>query len=125
MTEIKSLEDKLTEIEEKITNPEYTETKTIIYQNEPMSVTFKVLPQSEFNQIMKALKRTGKGKDSEAYNNKILSKTLFNPQTNELYTIEQLEKLLTPGLADKLVRASMEVSDFDLDKKGVKEYEDF
>ena len=105
-TKIIELEDLIAETEQKILNNEYYEDCEVPYKDAVIKVRIKPISQAEIvkiSQNRQALK-------SAEFNSLILQKCIINKHDDKPFTLEQINKLFTGGLAAVLVLKCLEVS---------------
>ena len=109
------LEDLIAETEQKILNNEYYEDCEVPYKDAIVKVRIQPISQQELVRITKD-KQNRKTADVEV-NSQILQQCIINKHDNKRFTLEQINKLFTGGLATKLTLKCLEVSGIPLDKK--------
>ena len=106
------LEDLIAETEQKIVNNEYYEDCQVEYRDAIIKVRIQPISQSR----IVALSKDKSSLDNAEFNSKILQACILNKHNNERFTLEQINKLFTGGLAVSLTLKCLEVSGITLDK---------
>lgn len=100
------LEDLILQTEQKITNNEYYEDVTIHYRDLNVHVRIKPISQAKFTKIVEKTKN----KSDAQINTLLIQECVINKKDNSHFTIEQIEKLFTGGLASSLAWKCSEIS---------------
>lgn len=116
-----TLEELLVETEQKITDNEYYEDVTVEYKNFIVHVRIKPISQADFVKIS----QNKKTMQTAEFNSKIIQKCVLNKKDNSHFTLEQINKLFTGGLASILALECCKVSGIFSDKTEFKELLDF
>lgn len=115
------LEDLIKQTEDRITNNEYFEDVTIEYKNYNLHVRIKPISQARFTAISK-----NKGAlDNAEFNTLIIHECVLNKHDNKPFTISQIEKLFTGGLAAELAITCCRISGINLNPDEVKKLQNF
>ena len=115
------LEDLIKQTEDKITNNEYYEDVTVSYKNLNVHLRVKPISQSRFTQLSK-----NKGAlDNAEFNTLIIHECVLNKYDNKPFTIEQINKLFSGGLAANIAMKCCEVSGISLNVDDLKKLANF
>ena len=107
-----NLEDLIAETEQKILNNEYYEDVDIDYRGGIIHTRIRPISQAKFVEISK----NKKALDNAEFNTLIIHHCVLNKYDNKPFTIEQINKLFTGGLASALCLKCIEVSGITFDK---------
>ena len=107
------LEDLIRETEQKILNNEFYEDCEVPYKDAIIKVRIQPISQQEIVKISK----NKMALQSAEFNSLILQKCIINKHDNKQFTLEQINKLFTGGLATVLVIKCLQVSGIETDKK--------
>lgn len=116
------LEDLIAETEQKILNNEFYEDCEVPYRDAIVKVRIQPITQEELVMITK---KTGNRQGDAGVNSQILQQCILNKHDNKRFTLEQINKLFTGGLAAKLTAKCLEVSGIPMDKKKYNELINF
>lgn len=118
-----NLEDLLEQTEQKITNNEYYEDVTVEYKGYLVGVRIRPISQADFAQITRNINMN----NGLEYNTKLIQKCVINKYDNKPFTIDQINKLFTGGLASAIAKKCLDVSGImtSEDVKQAKEMIDF
>ena len=106
------LEDLIAETEQKILNNEYYEDCEVEYRDAIIKVRIQPISQAKIVEISK-----NKGLlDNAGFNSRILQECILNKHDNKRFTLEQVNKLFTGGLAVTLTLKCLEVSGISLNQ---------
>lgn len=106
------LETLIKETEDKITNNEYYEDITIGYKNYNLHVRIKPISQARFTELSK----NKQALQSAEFNTMMIHECVLNKYDNKPFTIEQINKLFSGGLAGQLAIKCCEVSGISLNQ---------
>ena len=107
-----SLEEYIAETEQKILNDEYYEDVDIEYKGGIIHTRIRPISQAKFIEISK----NKKALDNAEFNTLLIHECVLNKYDNKPFTIEQINKLFSGGLASALTLKCIEVSGIALDK---------
>ena len=105
------LEDLISQTEQKILNNEYYEDVVVEYKDYNIHVRIRPISQAKFVELSKnknALK-------SAEFNSLLLKECVLNKYDNKPFTLDQINRLFTGGLATVLTMKCIEVSGISLD----------
>ena len=108
------LEDLIRETEQKILNNEFYEDCEVPYRDAIVKVRIQPITQQE---LVKITNKYGNKNGGAEVNSQILQQCILNKHDNKRFTLEQINKLFTGGLAAKLTAKCLEVSGIPLNKK--------
>ena len=100
------LEELIAETEQKILNNEYYEDCEITYKNALIKVRIRPISQAKFVEISK----NKKALETAEFNTLLIHECVLNKYDNKPFTLEQINKLFTGGLATALTLKCIEVS---------------
>ena len=107
-----SLEEYIAETEQKILNDEYYEDVDIEYKGGIIHTRIRPISQAKFIEISK----NKKALYNAEFNTLLIHECVLNKYDNKPFTIEQINKLFSGGLASALTLKCIEVSGIALDK---------
>lgn len=107
-----NLEDLIAETEQKILNNEYYEDVDIEYKGGIIHTRIRPISQAKFVEISK----NKRALESAEFNTLLIHNCVLNKYDNKPFTIEQINKLFTGGLAGVLTLKCIEVSGITLNK---------
>lgn len=107
-----NLEDLIAETEQKILNNEYYEDVDIEYKGGIIHTRIRPISQAKFVEISK----NKKALDNAEFHTLLIHNCVLNKYDNKPFTIEQINRLFTGGLANALALKCIEVSGIVLDK---------
>jgi hypothetical protein len=107
-----SLEDKIAEAEQEITNSNYEKDTFINYHGARLEFRMKKISQAAFEKTSRLLKNS----NDASVNRKILEEYLINKNTGVPFTPEQIHKIFTAGMVTRIANKIMEESDFDMNE---------
>ena len=107
-----NLEDLIAETEQKILNNEYYEDVDVEYKGGILHVRIRPISQAKFTEIS----RNKKALESAEFNTLLIHNCILNKNDNKPFTIEQINKLFSGGLAVALTLKCLEVSGIVLNK---------
>ena len=107
------LEDLIAQTEQKILNNEYYEDVTVPYKDYNIKVRIRPISQAKFI----GLSKNKKALQSAEFNSLLLKECILNKYDNEPFTLDQINRLFTGGLATALTLKCIEVSGISLDAK--------
>lgn len=105
------LEDLIAQTEQKILNNEYYEDVTVEYKDYNINVRIRPISQAKFVEISK----NKKALQSAEFNSLLLKECILNKFDNKPFTLDQINRLFTGGLATALTLKCLEVSGISLD----------
>lgn len=106
------LEDYIAETEQKILNNKYYEDVDIQYKGGIIHTRIRPISQAKFVEISK----NKKALQSAEFNTLLIHECVLNKYDNKPFTIEQINKLFTGGLANAMTLKCIEVSGITLNK---------
>lgn len=106
------LEDLVAQTEQKILNNEYYEDCEVEYRDYLVKVRIRPISQAKFVEISK----NKRALESAEFNSLLLEECILNKHDNKPFTLEQINKLFTGGLATVLTLKCIEVSGIVLDQ---------
>ena len=115
------LEDLIAETEQKILNNEYYEDCEVEYKDTIIAVRIQPISQAKLVQISKNKAVL----DNAEFNSRILQECILNKHDNKRFTLDQVNKLFTGGLAAILTLKCLEVSGISLDQSQFKQLQNF
>ena len=115
------LEQLIKETEDKITNNEYYEDVTVVYKNLNVHVRIKPISQSRFT----ALSKNKQALDNAEFNTLLILECVLNKNNNKPFTMDQINKLFTGGLAAELSLKCCEVSGINLNPDDLEKLKNF
>lgn len=115
------LETLIKETEDRITNNEYYEDCTVVYNNYNVHVRIKPISQGRFTELSK----NKKALDNALFNTLIIHECVLNKYDNKPFTIEQIDKLFTGGLAAEIAVKCCNVSGINLNPDELKKLQNF
>lgn len=107
------LEDLIAQTEQKILNNEYYEDVVVEYKDYNIHVRIRPISQAKFVE----LSRNKKALESAEFNSLLLKECVLNKYDNKPFTLDQINRLFTGGLATALTLKCIEVSGISLDAK--------
>ena len=121
MVEEISLEELIAQTEQKILNNEYYEDVTVEYKGKVIGVRIRPISQARFVD----LSRNKRALESAEFNTLLIHECVLNKHDNKPFTIEQIDKLFTGGLATALSLKCIEVSGIALDSQQFEKLKNF
>ena len=115
------LEELIKQTEDKILNNEYYEDCEVPYKDALIKVRIKPLSQARFVELSK----NKRALETAEFNTLLLHECVLNKFDNKPFTIEQINKLFTGGLATALTMKCIEVSGINIDQKQFNKTVDF
>ena len=115
------LEDLIAETEQKILNNEYYEDTDVEYKGGVLHVRIRPISQARFVELTK----NKRALETAEFNTLMIHECVLNKHNNEPFTIEQINKFFTGGLATALTLKCLEVSGISLDAKQFQKLKDF
>ena len=115
------LEELVAQTEQKILNNEYYEDCEVEYKDLLVKVRIRPISQAKFVELT----RNKKALESAEFNSLLLKECIINKYDNKPFTLEQINKLFTGGLATILTMKCIEVSGIALDSKQLKSMRNF
>ena len=106
------LEELVAQTEQKILNNEYFEDCEVEYRDYLVKVRIRPISQAKFVEIS----RNKRALESAEFNSLLLKECIINKHDNKPFTLEQINKLFTGGLATVLTLKCIEVSGIALDQ---------
>lgn len=116
-----SLEDLIAETEQKILNNEYYEDVDVEYKGGIIHVRIRPISQAKFVELSK----NKKALESAEFNTLLIHECVLNKHDNKPFTIDQINKLFTGGLATALTLKCVEVSGISLDSQQFNKLKNF
>ena len=109
-----NLEDLLQQTEDKITNNEYFEDVTVVYDTETKhyNVHLRIKPISQAR--FAALSKNKQALDNAEFNSLIIHECVLNKHDNKPFTLKQINELFTGGLAAEIAVKCCNVSGINL-----------
>ena len=115
------LEDLIKQTEDRITNNEYFEDVTVVYGDYNVHLRIQPISQSRFT----VLSKNKKALDNAEFNTLIIHECVLNKHDNKPFTISQIEKLFTGGLAAEIAMKCCNVSGINLNADEIKKLQNF
>lgn len=115
------LEDLIAETEQKILNKEYYEDVDIPYKGGIIHARIRPISQAKFVEISK----NKNALDNAEFNTLIIHNCVLNKHDNKPFTIEQINRLFTGGLAAVIMLKCIEVSGIALDNAQFEKLKNF
>lgn len=106
------LEDYIAETEQKILNNKYYEDVDIQYKGGIIHTRIRPISQARFVELSK----NKRALQSAEFNTLLIHECVLNKYDNKPFTIEQINKLFTGGLANAMTLKCIEVSGITLNK---------
>lgn len=116
-----NLEDLIAETEQKILNNEYYEDVDVEYKGGIIHVRIRPISQARFVELSK----NKKALESAEFNTLLIHECVLNKHDNKPFTIDQINKLFTGGLATALTLKCVEVSGISLDSQQFNKLKNF
>lgn len=107
------LEDLIAQTEQKIMNNDYYEDVTITYKDLNVHVRIRPISQARFVELSK----NKRALDNAQFNTLLIHECVLNKHDNKPFTVEQIGKLFTGGLATALTLKCAEVSGISLNQE--------
>ena len=107
------LEDLIAETEQKILNDEYYEDVDVEYKGGIIHTRIRPISQARFVELSK----NKKALQSAEFNTLLIHECVLNKFDNKPFTVEQINKLFTGGLANAMTLKCIEVSGIALNKR--------
>lgn len=107
------LEELIAQTEQKILNNEYYEDCEIEYKNALIKVRIRPISQAKFVELSK----NKKALETAEFNTLLIHECVLNKYDNKPFTIEQINRLFTGGLATALTLKCIEVSGISIDNQ--------
>ena len=105
------LEDLIAQTEQRILNNEYYEDVTVEYRDYNVHVRIRPISQAKFVEISK----NKRALESAEFNSLLLKECILNKYDNKPFTLDQINRLFSGGLATILTLKCIEVSGISLD----------
>lgn len=115
------LEELVAQTEQKILNDEYYEDCEVEYRDYLVKVRIRPISQAKFVEISK----NKRALESAEFNSLLLKECIINKHDNKPFTLEQINKLFTGGLATVLTMKCIEVSGIALDQSQLNNMRNF
>lgn len=115
------LEELIAQTEQKIINNEYYEDCEVEYRDYNIKVRIRPISQAKFVEISK----NKKALESAEFNSLLLKECIINKYDNKPFTLEQINKLFTGGLATVLTLKCIEVSGIALNQSELNNLRNF
>lgn len=116
-----NLEDLIAETEQKILNNEYYEDVDVEYKGGIIHVRIRPISQAKFVELSK----NKRALESAEFNTLLIHECVLNKHDNKPFTIDQINKLFTGGLATALTLKCVEVSGISLDSQQFNKLKNF
>lgn len=120
-----SLEELIQQTEEKITNNEYFEDVTVVYdtdtKNYNVHLRIKPISQARFA----ALSKNKQALDNAEFNALIIHECVLNKHDNKPFTLKQINDLFSGGLAAEIAIKCCKVSGINLNPQELKKLQNF
>ena len=116
-----NLEDLIAETEQKILNNEYYEDVDVEYKGGIIHVRIRPISQARFVELSK----NKKALESAEFNTLLIHECVLNKHDNKPFTIDQINKLFTGGLATILTLKCVEVSGIAIDNQQFEKMSNF
>lgn len=119
------LEDLIAQTEQKILNNEYYEDVSVHYSthNKDYNILVRIRPISQARFV--ELSKNKKALQSAEFNSLIIRECVLNKHDNKPFTLEQINKLFTGGLATALTLKCIEVSGIAIDNSQLENLKNF
>ena len=120
-----SLEELLQQTEDKITNNEYFEDVTVVYDTETKqyNVHLRIKPISQAR--FAALSKNKQALDNAEFNALIIHECVLNKHDNKPFTLKQINELFSGGLAAEIAMKCCNVSGINLNPDELKKLQNF
>ena len=115
------LEELVAQTEQRILNDEYFEDCEVEYRDYLVKVRIRPISQAKFVEISK----NKRALESAEFNSLLLKECIINKHDNKPFTLEQINKLFTGGLATVLTLKCIEVSGIALDQSQLNNMRNF
>ena len=115
------LEDLISQTEQKILNNEYWEDVDIEYKDAIIHVRIRPISQAKFVELSK----NKKALQTAEFNTLLIHECVLNKHDNTPFTVEQINKLFTGGLATILTLKCVEVSGIAIDNQQFEKMSNF
>lgn len=115
------LEELISQTEQKILNNEYWEDCEILYKDALIKVRIRPISQAKFVEIS----RNKRALQTAEFNTLLIHECVLNKHDNKPFTIEQINRLFTGGLATALTVKCLEISGITLDNKQFEDLSNF
>ena len=106
------LEELISQTEQKILNNEYYEDVEVSYKDAIIKVRIRPISQAKFVE----LSRNKKALQTAEFNTLLIHECVLNKYDNKPFTIDQINRLFTGGLATALSMKCIEVSGISIDQ---------
>lgn len=106
------LEELISQTEQKILNNEYYEDVEVTYKNAIIKVRIRPISQAKFVELSK----NKKALQTAEFNTLLIHECVLNKYDNKPFTIDQINRLFTGGLATALSMKCIEVSGISIDQ---------
>ena len=120
-----SLEDLIQQTEDKITNNEYFEDCTVVYdtdtKNYNVHLRIKPISQARFA----ALSKNKQALDNAEFNALIIHECVLNKHDNKPFTLKQINDLFSGGLAAEIAIKCCKVSGINLNPQELRKLQNF
>lgn len=115
------LEELISQTEQKILNNDYYEDVDFIYKDALIHARIRPISQARFVELSK----NKKALESAEFNTLIIHECVLNKHDNKPFTIEQINRLFTGGLAAALTLKCVEVSGIALNRNQFLDMQNF
>ena len=119
------LEDLLQQTEDKITNNEYFEDVTVVYNTETKiyNVHLRIKPISQAR--FAAISKNKQALDNAEFNALIIHECVLNKHDNKPFSLKMINELFTGGLAAEVAMKCCNVSGINLNPEEIKKLQNF
>ena len=120
-----NLEDLIQQTEDKITNNEYFEDVTVVYDTETKqyNVHLRIKPISQAR--FAALSKNKQALDNAEFNTLIIHECVLNKHDNKPFTLKQINELFSGGLAAEIAVKCCKVSGINLKPEELMKLQNF
>lgn len=115
------LEDLIRITEQKITDNEYYEDVTVKYRDLNVHLRIQPISQAKYTQLL----NRSRGNFDAKLNTLLIQECVINKHNNTHFTVEQIEKIFSGGLATQIALKCMEISGIPLDEEAMRNNRNF
>lgn len=115
------LEELISQTEQKILNNEYYEDVEVSYKDAIIKVRIRPISQAKFVE----LSRNKKALQTAEFNTLLIHECVLNKYDNKPFTLDQINRLFTGGLATALSMKCIEVSGISIDQSQFEKLSNF
>jgi len=115
------LEELISQTEQKILNNEYYEDVEVSYKDAIIKVRIRPISQAKFVELTK----NKKALQTAEFNTLLIHECVLNKYDNKPFTIDQINRLFTGGLATALSMKCIEVSGISIDQSQFEKLSNF